>query len=570
MSVFVCAAVVFGLLIGRVVILQTVKAADYREAGLAQRETSVTLSADRGTIFDRDGTELAISVPSTSIYANPMAVGDPLATAHVLATVLRLTPERESRLAAELAARDKSFVYVARQLDQEVASSVLALDLAGVDAVEEPKRVRAAGDLGLGVIGRTDPFGAGATGLELQYESILHGVDGQMVKERDSNGRSMPGGSRVLEAARPGTDLVLTLDRSVQYQVENALVARVEQLLARGGHAVVMDVDSGELYAVASVQRGEDGVVRATSGNLAAVEAHEPGSVAKVFSIAAAIDQGAVTPETQLSVPGSMIFGEDTEYEFTIADAYSHVEMPMTVREIVVDSSNIGTLMTAARVGSETLGTYLEGFGFGQPTGLAFPNESDGILAPAAQWQGTERETMSYGYGFAATPLQLAAAVNTVANDGVYVAPQLVTGTIDAEGEVVPTAAPTTRRVLQTQTAEQMRDIMTDVVCRGTAELAQLPGISIAGKTGTGYKVQDNGTYEGDEGQRAYFATFVGFFPADDPQVTILVSIDEPDPTTQDRFGGTAAAPLFADLAQVAIHELQVEPSPGDAGCPAE
>jgi cell division protein FtsI (penicillin-binding protein 3) len=568
-AVFVVAAIAFGLLVGRVVILQTVEAADYREAGVAQRETSVTLRADRGTIFDRDGTELAISVPSVSIYANPTAVADPAGTAHVLATVLRLPAEEEARLAADLADRDREFVYVARLLDQETADAVLALDLAGIDGVEEPKRIRAAGDLGLGVIGRTDPFGAGATGLELQYDDTLQGTDGRMVKELDGSGRSMPGGSRVLEPARPGTDLVLTLDRSVQYQVEQALLARVEQLQARGGHTVVMDVDTGELYAVASVRRGDDGVARTTSGNLAAVEAYEPGSVAKVFSIAAALDQGVATPDTYFEVPGVKIFDQNSEYEFKITDAYPHDVQPMSVRDILVHSSNIGTWLVAERLGSERLGQYLDAFGFGRATGLGFPRESRGIVKPADEWQGTERVTVSYGYGFAATALQLAAAVNVVANGGVYVSPKLVLGTIDASGELVASPPSETRQVLRPETAAQMRDLMTDVVCEGTAQLAQLPGISVAGKTGTGYKVQDNGTYEGDDGERAYFATFVGFFPADDPEVTILVSIDEPDPTTRDRFGGTAAAPVFADLSQVAIHELQVEPSPGDAGCPS-
>lgn len=569
LTVFVLAAIVFGLLVGRVVILQTVEAADYREAGLAQRETSVVLRADRGTIFDRDGTELAISVPSVSIYANPTAVVDPVGTAHVLASVLRLAPEEEAELAGELADRSRQFVYVARLVDDDTAAAVLALDLAGVGGVEEPKRIRAAGDLGLGVIGRTDPFGAGATGLELQYDATLQGTDGRMVKELDGSGRSMPGASRVLEPARPGTDLVLTLDRSIQYQVEQALLARVDELQARGGHTVVMDVETGELYAVASVRRGDDGTVRTTTGNLAAVEAYEPGSVAKVFSIAAALDQGVVTPDTYLDVPGFLVFGQDSPYEFKITDAYPHDVEAMSVRDILVHSSNIGTWLVAKRLGSETLGQYLEAFGFGQPTGLEFPRESRGIVKPASQWQGTERVTVSYGYGFAATALQLTAAVNAVANAGVYVSPKLVRGTIDGAGDFIASPAAPTRPVLRPETATQMRELMTDVVCEGTARLAQLPGISVAGKTGTGYKVQDNGTYEGDSGERAYFATFVGFFPAEQPKVTILVSIDEPDPTTRDRFGGTAAAPVFADLAQVVIHELQIEPSPGDAGCPA-
>jgi cell division protein FtsI (penicillin-binding protein 3) len=564
----VAASIVLTALVARVVVLQTAEASDYRQAGIDQRQASITLRAERGTIFDRDGTELAMSIPAISIYANPKLIQDPAATAGLLAQVLRMDPAAEQELALDLADRDRSFVYVRRLLDDDLARAVLGLDLLGVEGVQEPRRVNAADRLGLAVVGSTDPFGVGKSGLELQYDELLTGIDGKMIKELDNNGRSLPGGSRVVTPAQPGNDLVLTLDRSVQHQVEQALLARVEELGARGGNAVVMTRD-GQIRALASVRRSvEDEPAVIAGGNLAVVESYEPGSVAKVFSTAAAIDQGAVSPDTSFVVPYRKTFDRGTPFEFTIQDAYPHPDETMTVTDILVKSSNVGTIMAAERIGAERLSGYLQDFGFGEETHLGFPGESSGRLSDASTWRGTERVTPSYGYGFSATALQLTAAVNTVANGGVYVAPRLVAGTIGSDGRVRPTHDPAMRNVLRRSTSRSLTTMMRDVVCRGTGELAQIPGMSVAGKTGTGYKVFDNGTYEGDEGQRKYFATFVGFFPADDPQVTILVSIDEPDPTTRDRFGGTAAAPVFADLAQVAIRELQIVPSAGDTGCP--
>lgn len=562
-------SIILAALVARVAVLQTAEASDYRQAGIDQRQASISLRAERGTIFDRNGTELAMSVPATSIYANPKLIQDPVATARSLAQVLRLEAADEQDLAIELADRERSFVYVQRLVDDETAAAVLGLDLVGIEGVQEPRRVNAAGEVGLGVVGATDPFGVGKSGLEKQYESFLAGVDGSMVKELDNDGRSLPGGSRVVEAAQPGNDLVLTLDRSVQHQVEVALLARVEELKARGGSAVVMTRD-GQIRALASVRRPtEDGPAEVASGNLATVESYEPGSVAKVFSMAAAVDQGAVTPDTTFVVPYRKVFDQGTPYEFTIQDAYPHPDEPMSVTDILVHSSNIGTILATQRIGAERLNGYLHDFGFGAPTQLDFPGESAGRLGAASDWQGTERVTPAYGYGFSATAVQLAAAVNTVANDGVYVAPQLVAGTIGSNGKFRRSPEAPMRNVLDRESARTVTSMLTQVVCRGTGELAQIPGMTVAGKTGTGYKIFDNGTYEGDSGERKYFATFVGFFPADNPQVTILVSIDEPDPTTQDRFGGTAAAPVFADLAQVAIRELQIVPSAGDTGCPA-
>ena len=555
-------------LVGRSFWVQVAHGSDLRADGLQQRQRFTPIPAARGTIFDRDGNEMAITVPSLSIYANPQSIIDPSATAHVLAQLLGIDAVAEVDLAAKLADQSTTFVYVQRFVDENVAEAVLSLNLAGIFGISEPKRVEVAGGLARNVVGRTDPFGAGSTGIELQYDKMLRGQDGELVKEA-SNGRSLPGTTKIVNDARPGTDLVLTIDRSMQYQVEQILLARVEDLLAKGGNAVVMDTTTGEILAIASVRRNDMGIAELTSGNLAAVEAYEPGSVAKVFSVAATLDSGVSTIDRVYDVPGVYIFDEGQKYEKTIKDAYPHDLEPMSLRDIFVHSSNIGTLLAASEVGSPRLHDYLDGFGFGKQSALEFPGETEGMLKQAANWRGSENATITYGYGFSASSLQLVSAVNVIANDGVYVSPRLVKATIDEKGSMWEAPAGDTHRVVSEQTATTMQSLMAAVVCEGTGTRAQIDGISVAGKTGTGYKIQDNGTYENEDGSRAYFATFVGFLPAANPQISILVSIDEPDPSSRDRFGGTAAAPAFAKIAAMAIHERSIEPTAGDTGCPA-
>ena len=297
-------------------------------------------------------------------------------------------------------------------------------------------------------------------------------------------------------------------------------------------------------------------------------------------------------------VPGFLTYKpfnkSDEKWKFKIRDAEPHNEEPMSLRDIIVHSSNIGTVLMTEGLGTLKFGRYLHEFGFGSTTGLGLPGESAGIMRPAADWQATEKVTPRYGYGYAATSLQLVAAVNTIANGGVYVAPRLVLSTIDADGQTHDAPPSPSHEVVTPQTAATMTSMMKDVVCYGTAKYAKVPGMSVAGKTGTALlkptakpalqtgekpavtpavnptgetNPPANTDYQADDGTKEYYSTFVGYFPADNPQVTILVSIDRPDPTNQDHLGGKAAGPLFSTLATIAMHELRVSPSPNDTGC---
>lgn len=254
-------------------------------------------------------------------------------------------------------------------------------------------------------------------------------------------------------------------------------------------------------------------------------------------------------------------------YDVPLHDAEPHGTQAMSVARILAKSSNIGTIFVSQEMGIAKQEAYMRAFGFGSVTALDFPGESKGILRPSTEWQGNEKVTVAYGQGVAATAIQLYGAINTIANGGVHVDPKLVGGTIDADGALNPTAPSATYEVIKPEVAATMNALMRNVVCDGTASKAKLPGYTIAGKTGTGLKAQPNGTYVNADGRKTYYASFVGFLPAEDPQVTILVSIDEPDGDAA-HYGGNTAAPTFAKIAEAAVHELAIKPPTADGGCP--
>jgi len=549
--------------------LQTIGSGQYRDASVSQRTRVNTVHAERGSILDRNGLELAIPVPYRTVYADPREVVDPVGTAHAVAALLAMTPEAEVALAEKLQDKTSSFTYIARQASQEVADSLIALQLPGVSAYNESGRELTSDGL-RALVGRTDPDGLGTSGLEKQFDVLLAGVNGRQVREVSAKGQSIPATQDNSVAAIPGKTLVTTIDRNIQFQVDGILAQQIARLQARSGTAIVMDSATGEIFAMSTLRLNEDGTYSADSGNIAAVEANEPGSVAKVFSIAAAINEGKVDATTVFNVPPTFIANKGTKWQQPINDAYPHGLENMSVRKIIVDSSNVGTLMIGQTIGPDKLHDYLKSFGFGAKSAIDFPGETKGILQSSDKWAGAKKFTTSYGYGYSATALQLIAGVNVVANNGNYVAPRLVTATVTKDGVNEPIAAGEQHAVITPETAATMRSLMTDVVCFGTATLGKVPGMTVAGKTGTAYKRQDNGTYVADDGSRSYFASFIGFIPAQQPRFTVLVSIDEPNADSMDRFGGTAAAPVFANIAQVLISELDIRPNAADLGCPKE
>ena len=564
-AALVIIAVVLGAIVARVAALQTSEAETLRSAAADQWTRSYDIPAQRGTVFDRLGNELSMSVPAVTVSINPKLIENGPATIQLLDDMLDLSDEKVAELLADVAAQDRGFVFVARQADAAVGDQISSMRLAGVNVDRESRREMPGGDTGRSVIGRTNIDGVGISGLELQYDDVLTGTGGQMSREVAPGGRSIPGSESVTDQPIPGNDLVLTLDRSIQFSTEQVLLEKVSEIGARGATAIAMETTTGEVYSMASVRLDDDtGTYEVTSGNFAAVDAYEPGSVAKVITVASALSEGLVTPDTSYEVPWRKQY-----YDDLLKDSHQHPDEWMSVSRILAESSNIGTIMVQQEMGRWLHRDYMSAFGLGEKTALDFPGESPGILKEADDLWGSERVTVSYGQGVSSTSLQLVAAVNVIANRGTYVAPKLVKSVVGPDGTTTETPPSESRRVVSEQAAMQTTEMMRQVVCRGTATRAQVEGTSVAGKTGTAFKAADNGTYYNENGDRIYYASFVGFFPAENPQVTVLVSVDEPPAGTNDRFGGTASAPVFAELAPTLINELGIVPDPEAPTCEA-
>jgi cell division protein FtsI (penicillin-binding protein 3) len=535
----------------RMVQIQVIDRASWAEFGDSQSIASRELPASRGAILDRDLGVLALSDRRPTIWADPRLVVDPSATAAALASVLDV---EEEVIAARLAS-DRHFVYVDRQVDRLDQEAIDAMQLPGVSSSDEMTRLLPNGpEFARGLLGSVDPDQLALSGLEMQYTDVLTGTEGREVAETSLAGITLPSGVNLHEDAEPGDDLVLTIDTETQFLTEQALIEVVSESGAKGASAVVIEVSTGEILAIAGVRRDpETDVVSVAGYNPAYVDAFEPGSVNKTFTIAAALEEGRIRSDQLFSVPPDYEFSDKIFHE-----AYATEPRALTTGEILAVSSNIGTIQIAEAVGEDRLYQYLVDFGFGSTTGPdggpAVPSETAGILSETFEWHGTALATISFGQGIAVSGVQLAAAYNTIANDGVYVAPTILKGTVSSEGAFHPVAISERRRVLSAGTAAQVREMLAMVVTDGTGKLAAIDGYEVGGKTGTAQKpLTDRVGYS----ETAYVSTFAGMVPIDDPALTIVVTIDEAD----SYLAGAVAAPVFSEIADYALRVLRVPPS---------
>jgi cell division protein FtsI (penicillin-binding protein 3) len=550
-ALLVAMAVAFAGLVWRLADVQGVSAERYAVFGESQRLESRVLPADRGSILDRNGTELAISLRRKTVCADPSLVKDPAATAHALAPVLALD---EDELAAQLGA-DTEFVYLARTVDDDVAAAVDALHLPGVFFQEEPKRYLPAGTLAAPILGDVGDDAVGLSGLELQYDAKLTGKPGELLVEKDVGGNDIAGGTRQLEPPQRGRDLVLTIDQAMQFETERVLGEQIVTSHAKGGIAVVMDPRTGEILAMANLDAGKNGAPPTPSfDNMAVTRVYEPGSVNKVVTIAGAVEEGLVGGDTRLSVPDNykvadVVFQDDEHHE----PAYWSVD------QIMAQSSNVGTIMIGQRLGKDRITHYLKDFGLADQTALDFPGESGGILPAPDDWSGTSIATVPIGQGVAVTALQMLGAYNTIANGGTYVAPRLVRGVVDAAGKLDQPEVEKGHRVVSQDTAAAVTKMLEGAVATGTGTAAAIPNYTVAGKTGTARKPKDDALGYKDG---AYLASFVGFLPASAPRLSAIVVLDEPTPF----YGGLVSAPAFARLAAAGTRLFAIPPQPtGDA-----
>ena len=546
-------------IVARLVVLQVQQAPDLAERARRQLVRTDRLPAERGSIFDRTGRDLAITVQVPSIAVDPRLVTDPRGQARLLSDLLEV--DRDV-LEERLSRRGAKFAYLARKVDEQTARRVAErrAELPGVFSFLEPKRFLPADSLALPVLGRVSPEGDGLSGLEYQYRDVLAGTPGKLVSERDQQGREIPGGRIELDPSSRGDDLVLTIDRSLQHETERRLAAQITATSAKGGIALVMDTATGDLLSVANLvaevppdpaPKGFVPKVLPADKNGAVTDVYEPGSVAKLITVAGAIEDGKVKADETLSVPNAIQLGDHTYTENE-----PHPTQAWSVTDIVANSSNVGTIMIGQKLGKDRFDSYLRSFGFGTRTSLGDPGESPGILLDPAQYTSTSMGSFPIGQGIAVTAVQMLAAYNAVANGGTYVAPRMVKATVGADGVQRPAAAPEPRQVISPQTAAEMTKMLSEVVRVGSGTLAAVEGYTVAGKTGTARKplVGERGYEEG-----AYVSSFAGFVPAEKPQLTAMVILDQPTPI----FGGLVAAPVFADVSRYALRELRIPPQIG-------
>ncbi len=528
--------------------VQGPQAAEYAARGVDQRLRHEELAADRGTIFDRSGRELAVTVDAVTVYANPRQIVDPAAQARILGP-LTGTPIDEMEV---LLSKDTGFVYVARQLERHDAERIAELGFPGVHFLDEPKRVYPSGRLAAHVLGFVQvDDNRGLEGLELTYDEDLTGAPGRLLVERDPDGRGIPQGEYEVEPARPGSDIVTTIDAEIQYAAETELAAAVAESGAVGGSVIVLEPRSGEILAMANVPSFDPNrrteVDPTAYRNRAVTDLYEPGSTQKLVTVAAALDAGVVVPADTFDIPGELVI-DDKTYN----DVGTHPPT-LTVTEIVTYSSNIGTILIEEELGDARFHEYLGRFGLGAPTGVDFPGEAGGVLRPLADWCSTTcGASTAIGYGVSVTALQMAAAYATIANDGVWVRPHVVKEIVDGSGarQLPP---PERRPVVSVETAAQMRAMLAGVVDGGTGSRAAVDGYRAGGKTGTTKRYDPVTFYEHDD----VVASFIGMAPIDDPALVVAVVVDTP---ADGQFGGVVAAPVFAEIMKAGLHQLGVPP----------
>lgn len=545
----------------RLVEVQVVRADEFSDMGLDQRLTRRVLPPDRGTVFDRNGDPLAMTIEALSIYAVPGEVTNPV---YVSQQVSAITGKDWEAIEASIA-RGGQFAYLVRQVEPAVAQKILDLELPGVYSIPEPKRVYPAGPVASHLTGLVNVDGVGIEGLELVYDDVLTGVPGELVFERDISGRPIPQAYREVIPAVPGHDLIITADLSLQYAAYDTCLKTVEETGAKGCWAVVLEVETGEVLAMAGTPGFDPESRTGTDGstifsNFAVRGMYEPGSTQKLITFATALDTGTFDVNDVIGqvadrieiTPGACKSPDDDLYG-CFGDFSAHETRDMTVREIFTVSSNVGTIKMAQHLPDGKLAEYMKLFGFGTSTGLDYSGEAPGLIDRALDRTCSScLASASIGYAVAVTPLQIAAAYAAIANDGVWVQPHLVSTRMDASGNSI-SVEPDSHRVVSQETAWVMRQLLGGVVNEGTGQAAAISGYSVGGKTGTANKLGDDGKYTEET-----IASFVGMAPIDDPKIVVAVVVDDPD--YAHRTGGLAAAPAFSEIMEAALHSLGVTP----------
>ncbi|RRR85037.1 penicillin-binding protein 2 [Streptomyces sp. RP5T] len=567
----------------RLLQVQAVDASTYAAKAEQNRYVGYTLAAERGGITDRDGVALATSEDAYDITADPtlfsrkqLKIDDgPEQAAALLAPILG---QEQEAIVKKLRPKDENLRYVLlanRQTPQvwkqiKDLKSALATKsetdpgtanvLAGVLSVPTTKRVYPNGDLAAGILGWVNADGKGGGGVEQQLNSLLAGKDGK-IRYAQSGGRQVPTVGSTETPAVPGSDVELTIDRDIQWAAQQAITDQVKKSKADRGYVIVQDTRTGQVLAMANSPGFDpNDLSKASSvnmGNAALQDAYEPGSTAKIMSMAAVLEQGVATPLTHVIVPNRLHRGDRL-----FKDDIDHETWYLTLNGVLAKSSNIGTILATGQLGktqaqaNQVLYSYLRKFGLGRYSGLDFPGETPGILAKPADWSTSQQYTIPFGQGVSLNAMQAASVYSTIANGGVRIEPTLVRGTKGPDGRFTPAAKPKETRVVSARTARTLAQMLESVVDdqEGTGTKARIPGYRVAGKTGTANRVDPaTGKYKG------YTSSFAGFAPADKPRITVYCAIQ--NATSGSYFGGQICGPVYKQVMEFALKTLQVPPT---------
>ncbi|WP_062076434.1 peptidoglycan D,D-transpeptidase FtsI family protein [Demequina globuliformis] len=552
----------------RLVMVQVVNAEDLSAKALQNRLATTTIETQRADIVDRNGTVLATSAQRYHVFVNQQKLADEwkrtengqvvaqgaLDAARILAPILDVS---ESELAADLVG-DKTFQYIAKYVTPETWDLISEERITGIDYEPVSEREYPNGNVAGNIVGfvggKEDAVGVnwGLAGVEKSYESVLLGQPGSLTYERGGQGTVIPTGVLDEDPATPGQDVVLTIDRDIQYYAQERLAEALATTGGRQGIVTVQTVKTGEFLALAdskTVDPNDPGASDASDRGAASVEdVFEPGSTGKAITVAAALEEGLVTPTSRFSVP----YEYTTENGQTFKDSHEHETQKLTTSGIMVSSSNTGTVQIGEQLSEAQRYEYLEKFGFGTRTGVGMPTESPGILRDWEDWDGRTEYAVLYGQGVAVTALQTSQVYQTLANGGVRVQPSLVKGFTDQDGVFTEAETVEPERVVSEETAAQVMLMLEDVTESGTGSLAKIDGYRVAGKTGTAEAVGPSGKLD------STVASFVGVAPADDPEIVVSVIVFDPASSI---WGGEVAAPVFSDVATFALQSLRVPPS---------
>lgn len=553
-SIFYWTVLLFILLSYRLVSLQAFQSDIYKAKAEAQHNATITLPALRGNILDRNYTVLANSLSLSSVAADPTKIVDRVTTASQLAKILGMEREViESKLSVP-----STFVWISRKVEDKVAKQIEALKLPGIFFLKEStgRRFYPKGNLGAHILGCTGIDDQGLDGIEATMDEYLRGKTGELSAELDRDGRMIPGGISTLKPAVQGGNVVLTIDESIQYIVENALERVVKKYSAESASVIIMDVSTAEILALAtkpdfvSKNPHSDKYMQVTR-NACVCDAYEPGSTFKVLLAAAALDSGKVSLEDRLPCGNTITVDGWTLHNANDGFGGNATE---TITDIIAYSFNTGSVSIGLRMGSKVFYNYLWKFGIGQLSDIELPGETKGLLAPLSDWSPINLATISFGQGVAITPIQLVSAVQGILNKGKRMKPHIVKQILDSEGNIVKDFKPQLKgQIVSAETSYKMIAMLRNVVEHGTGGNAKIPGYLVGGKTGTA-NVCENGAYQNGK----YIASFIGFAPAEEPKMVILVKVKNPKGVI---WGGAVAAPVFSEIAKETLWRLNIPPS---------